>query len=60
VTAQRIAAAHKTRDREAGRRHVITVNRPFDEIGAGGLPGPLAALGDAVEVDRHPAPDGPR
>jgi hypothetical protein len=58
VTAQRIAAARRPRDREAGRRHVVTVNRSFDEIGAAGLPGPLAALGDAVEVERQPAPGG--
>jgi hypothetical protein len=58
VTAQRIAAARRTRHRESARRHVITVNRPFDEIGEGPLPGPLAGLGDAVEVERHPAPGG--
>jgi len=58
VTAQRLTAARRTRDREAGRRHVVTVNRPFAEMGAGPLPGPLAALGDGVEVERHPAPGG--
>ena len=58
VTAQRIAAARRSRNQESARRHVITVNRQFDEIGEGPLPGPLAGLGDAVEVDRHPAPGG--
>jgi hypothetical protein len=58
VTTNRIAAARRARKRDAGRRHAITVNRRFDEIGAGGLPGPLAALGEAVEIERHPAPGG--
>lgn len=58
VTATRVAAARRAREHDTGRRHVITVNRPFDEIGAGGLPGPLAALGEAVEIERHPAPGG--
>jgi hypothetical protein len=58
VTVRRIAAARRTRHQESDRRHVITVNRLFDEIGDGPLPGPLAGLGDAVEVERHPAPGG--
>jgi hypothetical protein len=58
VTTQRIVAARRTGDREAGRRHVITVNRLFDEIGEGPLPDPMAALGTGVEVERHPAPGG--
>jgi hypothetical protein len=58
VAAQRIVAARRTPDRDAGRRHVITVNRQFDEIGDGPLPGPLAALADGIEVERRPAPGG--
>jgi hypothetical protein len=58
VTAQRIVAARRSGDPEAGRRHVITVNRLFDEIGEDPLPGPLAALGAGLEVERHPAPGG--
>ncbi|MEV1288119.1 hypothetical protein [Micromonospora sp. NPDC049679] len=39
------------------RWHVVTVNRPLDRITpSGGLPEPLAQLGDAVEVQLRPAP----
>jgi hypothetical protein len=39
------------------RWHAITVNRPLDEVAPGGrLPGPLAELGDTVEVRMRPAP----
>src|SRR4051794_11755263 len=38
-----------------GRRHVITVNRPFDEV-SGNLPGPLAAVDGAVEIQLRAAP----
>lgn len=58
VTTTRVAAARRARDHQAGRRHVITVNRRFDEIGEGALPAPLAALGAAVEIQRYPAPGG--
>jgi len=58
VTATRIAAARRARHADAARRHVITVNRPFAEIGDDALPAPLAGLGDAVEVRRQPAPGG--
>jgi hypothetical protein len=58
VTTQRLVAARRSAGRETGRRHVITVNRLFDEIGEGPLPDPLAALGAGVEVERHPAPGG--
>jgi len=58
VTASRIAVARRNKAQEAGRRHVITVNRAFDEAGTGSLPTPLAALGEAVEIRRQPAPGG--
>jgi hypothetical protein len=58
VTAQRIVAARRSSGADDGRRHVITVNRPFDEVGEGPLPGPLAALGGGIEVGRRPAPGG--
>ena len=58
ATATAIAAARRTRHEDAARLHVITVNRPFDEIRDGALPGPLADLGEAVEVQRRPAPGG--
>jgi hypothetical protein len=58
VTASRIAVARRNKDRETGRHHVITVNRAFDEAGTGSLPAPLAALGEAVEIRRQPAPGG--
>jgi hypothetical protein len=58
VTAQRIVAARRSPGADDGRRHVITVNRPFDEVGEGPLPGPLAALGGGIEVGRRPAPGG--
>jgi hypothetical protein len=39
------------------RWHVITVNRPLDRITPhGGLPEPLAQLGEGVEVQLRPAP----
>jgi hypothetical protein len=56
VAARRIVAARRSGDDQDGRRHVITVNRLFDEIGEGALPEPLAALGTGVEIERHPAP----
>jgi hypothetical protein len=58
VAATRIVAARRSRGRDDKRPHVITVNRPFSEIGKAGLPAPLAALGEAVEIQRHPAPGG--
>jgi hypothetical protein len=58
VTASRIVVARRNKDQAAGRRHVITVNRAFDEAGTGSLPTPLAALGEAVEIRRQPAPGG--
>jgi hypothetical protein len=59
VTAGRLLAgrAERRRRSSAGRRHVLTVFRPMDEItSAGRLPEPLARLGDAVAVDLRPAP----
>jgi hypothetical protein len=41
------------------RWHTVTVNRPPEEVApAGRPPGPLARLGDAVEVRVRPAPGG--
>jgi uncharacterized membrane protein len=41
------------------RWHTVTVNRPPDEVAPEGrLPGPLAELSDAVEVQIRPAPGG--
>jgi hypothetical protein len=49
--------AERRRQSSAGRRHVLTVFRPMEEItAAGGLPEPLARLGDAVAVDLRSAP----
>jgi hypothetical protein len=56
VTVRRIFVARRARREDAARRHVLTVNRPFAEVGDGALPAPLARLGDAVEVRRQPAP----
>ena len=58
VAARRLVAARRASDPAAARRHVITVNRQFDEIGEGPLPGPLAALADGIAVERRPAPGG--
>ncbi|HEX8631518.1 MAG TPA: hypothetical protein VF755_25445 [Catenuloplanes sp.] len=71
VAARRALAARRTgsgSDTGAGgaggpenesRWHVLTVNRPRDEVAPDGrLPGPLAELGDAVEVRLSPAPGG--
>jgi uncharacterized membrane protein len=46
--------------REAQDRwHTVTVNRPPEEVATDGrLPGPLAELSDAVEVQIRPAPGG--
>jgi hypothetical protein len=41
----------------ADRWHVVTVNRPPEEVSPGGrLPEPLAELGDQIEVQIRPAP----
>jgi hypothetical protein len=46
-------AARVARD----RWHTVTINRPREEVAPDGrLPEPLAALGDAVEVQVRPAP----
>jgi hypothetical protein len=43
------------RDRRP-RWHVITINRPMEQVAPGGqLPEPIAKLGDEVEVQVHPA-----
>ena len=48
-------AAGQARD----RWHTVTVNRPPAEVATDGrLPGPLAELSDAVEVQIRPAPGG--
>lgn len=43
-------------DREDARWHVLTVYKPVDEMRAAPVPEPLAALGDAVEVQLRAAP----
>ena len=59
VAVRRVLAARQDRRQASpARRHVLTVFRPADEITAGGLPEPLARLGDAVAVDLRPAPGG--
>jgi hypothetical protein len=58
VAVRRITAARRSGRDQGGRRHVITVNRPFDEIGEASLPEPLTALGAGVDIERHPAPGG--
>ena len=59
VTATRVVAARRHADHDEARRwHVVTVNRSFDEIGTTTLPDPLTALGEDVEIQRHPAPGG--
>ncbi|HEV7899100.1 MAG TPA: hypothetical protein VGP31_14795 [Planosporangium sp.] len=60
VVANRILAARRrnlwpmstvAQDRRRPRWHVVTVNRPPEEVAPGGrLPEPLAKLGDEVEV----------
>jgi hypothetical protein len=55
VAAHSVMGARQNRSRRAGVQHAITVFRPLDEI-QGNLPGPLAELGDAVEVRMRPAP----
>lgn len=49
--------ARAWRDADA-RRRVVTVDRPVDEVLAAGLPEPVAALGDAVDVEVTAAPGG--
>lgn len=60
ATANRLLAGRREKQRQAaseGRQHVLTVFRPMAEItAAGGLPEPLARLGDTVAVDLRPAP----
>lgn len=55
-----LQAAKKYRqktDAAVGRWHVITVNKPLEDVTViGGLPEPLARLGDMVEVNMQPAP----
>ncbi|ROP28523.1 hypothetical protein [Couchioplanes caeruleus] len=48
----------RSRARDAARRHVITVFRPFDELAAEQMPGSLTELGDAVKVSLSAAPGG--
>jgi hypothetical protein len=42
----------------AERRFVVTIDRPRDEVAAGAASGPLAALGDSVDVRTKEAPGG--
>lgn len=44
-------------DRRGEGWHVVTINRPRDELAQGGrLPDPVTRLGDGVEVRLRPAP----
>ncbi|MDZ5661766.1 hypothetical protein SFC79_08330 [Nocardioides sp. S-58] len=46
-------------DEARSRWRSVTINRRQDEVmPSGKLPGPLAALGDSVEVEVRPAPGG--
>ncbi len=59
ATVNRLLAGRREKQRQSGRQHVLTVFRPMEEItAAGGLPEPLARLGDTVAVDLRPAPGG--
>lgn len=58
------AAVVVVRRRRSGRRasadrwHVVTVDRPRDEVAAAAAMGPLGDLGDSVEVRTKEAPGG--
>lgn len=55
--ARRILRARQERSADLGRWRVVTIYRPMAEVSPEGqLPAPLAALGDAIEVDIRPAP----
>lgn len=46
-------------EESTGRWHSVTLNRSQDEVMPNGqMPGPLAGLGDLVEVQVRPAPGG--
>lgn len=46
-------------EESTGRWHSVTINRSQDEVMTNGqMPGPLAGLGDLVEVEVRPAPGG--
>ena len=46
-------------EESTGRWHSVTLNRSQDEVMTNGqMPGPLAGLGDLVEVQVRPAPGG--
>ena len=56
---QRQAAAGSGQDTgPRSRWRAVTVNRPPEEVMPDGPPGPLAELGDRVEVEVRPAPGG--
>lgn len=55
--AGRVVGNGYTADGTADRWHTVTVNRPPEEVAPEGrLPGPLAELGDKIEVRFNPAP----
>lgn len=58
VVVSLVTRRSQARQRDAGRRHVVTVFRPFEELTTTQLPGSLTELGDAVEVTLRPAPGG--
>src|SRR3954471_24136513 len=55
ITAYRLRHARPARPGDG--QHVVTVNRPLDEVAAN-LPGPLTDLAETVEVKLRPAPGG--
>jgi len=60
ATATTVVSARRTRVRRdtPGRRHVVTVFRPYDDLAARQIPGSLTELGDAVEITLRAAPGG--
>jgi hypothetical protein len=57
VLLRRLMGADGAPDGRTDRWHVVTINRPREEVMPDGrLPAPLAELGDKVEVQVRPAP----
>jgi hypothetical protein len=57
VLGRRVLGDGHAADRKEDRWHAVTVFRSLDEIRSDGrLPGPLAELGDRIEVQMRPAP----
>ena len=60
ATVTTVVSARRARARQdtPGRRHVVTVFRPYDDLAAQQIPGSLTELGDAVEITLRAAPGG--